>query len=66
MRIHPFLVIATGTMIMLSAFVVLQAHHKDKGAVGSPYVGLTSIQCSNPLDNDLIPAEQTCEKPSRK
>jgi hypothetical protein len=28
----------------------------------APYGGLIDIQCSNPLDNELIPIELTCEK----
>jgi hypothetical protein len=46
-------------MIAMSAFLVLRAHHK----VGSSYAGPIDIQCSNPIDNELIPVEQTCEKP---
>jgi hypothetical protein len=63
MRLHAISIIAAGTMIAMSAFLVLRAHHND-GGVGSPYAGLIDMQCSNPADNELIPAEQTCEKPS--
>jgi hypothetical protein len=60
MRLHAIFIIAAGTMVAMSAFLVLRAHHK----VGSSYAGLIDVQCSNPIDNELIPAEQTCEKPN--
>ena len=63
MRLHAILTIAAGTMIAISAFLVLGALHSDRRA-RSPYAGLIDIQCSNPMDNELIPVEQTCEKPS--
>jgi hypothetical protein len=47
----------------MSIFLVLRPHHGDKG-VRSPYAGLIGIHCIDPPDNDLIPVEQTCEKPS--
>jgi hypothetical protein len=61
MRLHAIFIIAAGTMVAMSAFLVLRAHHND---TGSRYASLIDIQCSNPVDNELIPVEQTCEKPS--
>lgn len=63
MRLHAIFIIAAGTMMAMSAFLVLRAHHNDRD-FGSPYAGLVDIQCSNPGDNELIPVEPTCEKPS--
>jgi hypothetical protein len=60
MRLHGIFIIVAGTMIAMSTFLVLRAHHK----VGSTYAGLIDVQCSNPPDNELIPVEQACEKPS--
>jgi hypothetical protein len=61
MRLHAIFIIAASTMIAMSAFLVLRAHHNDEG---SRYAGLIDIQCSNPIDNEMIPVEQTCEKSS--
>jgi hypothetical protein len=59
MRLHALFMIAAGAMVAMSAFLVLRAHHK----VESRRAGLIDVQSSNPVDNGLMPAEQTCEKP---
>jgi hypothetical protein len=61
MRLHAVFMIAASTMLVMSALLVLRAHHSDR-EVRSPYAGLVGIRRTNPADNDLIPVEQTSKQ----
>jgi hypothetical protein len=54
--------IAADVMIALSVFFALRPHHGNKEIRPSDS-GLMGSKCESAPDNDLIPVEQTCEKP---
>jgi hypothetical protein len=59
---HAISMVAAGLIIALSLFFALRSHHGNK-EIGPPDSGLMGSKCQSVPDNDLIPAEQTCEKP---
>jgi hypothetical protein len=60
MRWRAISIIAAGAMIALSVFV-FRPHPHDRG-IRPPYAELISKQCAVAPENDLIPAEYSCEK----
>jgi hypothetical protein len=59
---HAISVIAAGVMIALSVFFALRPHQDNK-EIRSSYSRSMDVKCQSAPDNDLIPAEYTCEKP---
>jgi hypothetical protein len=59
---HAISVIAAGVMIALSVFFALRPHQDNKGIRPSNSRSM-GITCQSAPDNDLIPLEQTCERP---
>jgi len=60
MRWRAISIIAAGAMIALSVFV-FRPHPHDRG-IRPPYAELISKQCAVAPENDLVPAEYSCEK----
>jgi len=60
MRWRAISIIAAGAMIALSVFVFRPRPHD--GEIWPPYAELISKQCAVAPENDLIPAECSCEK----
>jgi hypothetical protein len=59
---HAIFMIAAGVMIALSVFFALRPHQDNKEIRPSDSRSI-GIQCHSAPDNDLMPAEYTCEKP---
>jgi hypothetical protein len=60
MRWRAISIIAAGAMIALWVFV-FRPHPHDRG-IRPPYAELISKQCALAPENDLVPAEYSCEK----
>jgi hypothetical protein len=60
MRWRAVFIIAAGAMIALSIFVFRP--HPDARGIRLPYAELIGKQCAVAPENDLIPAEYSCEK----
>ena len=59
---HAIFMIAAGVMMALSLFFALGPNQDNKEIRPSDSRSM-GIKCQSAPDNDLIPAEYTCEKP---